>query len=172
MAARRRLQFIVRAHLFAISYGTELQLYALFALLAKLWGTLRKKKKGKAEIRFPLVDGAEDAFMASRARQASGKTLATKSRLQPRKTRLLQGAPTSAVAGPAALFFARAHSSRSRRARVKRRRHAALGPEGLLGRAAAQKGTHQNNLSGKPGDFVRATASQPRRRPSFIFSSR
>ena len=106
MAARRRLQFIVRAHLFAISYGTELQLYALFALLAKLWGTLRKKKKGKAEIRFPLVDGAEDAFMASRARQASGKTLATKSRLQPRKTRLLQGAPTSAVAGPAALFFA------------------------------------------------------------------
>ena len=104
----RRLQFNDASEPFrAFPYSTELQLYALFALLAKLWGTLRKKKKGKAEIRFPLVDGAEDAFMASRARQASGKTLATKSRLQPRKTRLLQGAPTSAVAGPAALFLCR-----------------------------------------------------------------
>ena len=115
----RRLQFNDASEPFrAFPYSTELQLYALFALLAKLWGTLRKKKKGKAEIRFPLVDGAEDAFMASRARQASGKTLATKSRLQPRKTRLLQGAPTSAVAGPAALFFARAQCPPERHSSV------------------------------------------------------
>ena len=62
-AARRRLQFIVRAHSFrAFSYGTELQLYALFAcLLAKL-GHAPQKKKGKAGIRFPLVDGAQDAL--------------------------------------------------------------------------------------------------------------
>jgi len=33
-------------------------------LLAKL-GTLRKKKKGKAGIRFPLVDGAQDGSPAS-----------------------------------------------------------------------------------------------------------
>ena len=126
-------------------------------------------------IRFPLVDSTEDASTACFAHANSTKRVslafgwlgALNFRAVARAARARCGAQ---LAAPVAQDQPQERNSAP---------DAALRPEGLLSaarqrrRAVAQRllrrRTHRNNLSGKPGDFGRATSEQPRRRLLFVF---
>ncbi len=127
-------------------------------------------------IRFPLVDGTEDASTACFAACQFNKTGFARFWLALERSIL---GPSRVQRGPiAALNWLRQVAVTSRRSEtlLPTRRldpRVSYRPRGSAKRAVAQRllrrRTHRNNLSGKPGDFGRATSSKRRRLPYLFF---